>query len=895
MILRSAYELALERMVVSRIKPVFEDDQPSETVIDKDFFVPLDDLKYTDKKDKAEEGDIKMVSYPKTVMSDTKNLLQVHWSGNFLDYGGYARMNRAFAFGLADRNVLVRAEIADYIEHVNESTKALLENMSRNRVAPNAPKVFGATIPIDPNHGGRKIYYTMMETSERVHKDYAEKMNLASEVWVPTNYGKLIMENSGVATPIYVMPLGVDTERYAPGLEPLEIINKLKGFVFVSVFRWGFRKGFDILLQSYLEEFSAKDDVSLLIVSRPVDCMEETGNEKMIGQFNVIKDSVKKDHHAHVALYTKPIPERDMPRVYNTGDAFALISRGEGMGLPYCFREGTYILTNDGMKKIEHITKKDVVISGHNRNKKVTDIHVNKYVGEFFKIKTRFMIDRLSVTSNHSFLAYKPHRGRSNKIMNKDVSRWEPSWIRASNLDKDSYLVYPIKKRWPHKNQFLDLEESCRSDHVVVDADIMYSKYSNRISLSNKFGNQEIANEAGVSKRQVEHYKQDGKINKIDGKKIQDVMRRNGISKEKICVPRRVEIDERVAKLLGYYLAEGSISGHNVEFDFHSKENQYHSEVASTLKDIFGLSCSIKKRGNRCRIVVSSSIIANMFEFYCGRGSHNKYIHPKILRSSRESIMSLLNGYINGDGHSSVKGNSISISTVSEALARQYQRLMLDMGEYCSLVKCKSRGGHSGGFVCNISGFRGNAEKWIEIDKRIKKSKIFSRTYSNDSYIFLRITDLERYYDNCNVYNLDVLDDHSYIAGVVVAHNCEAGSCEIPVIASSCSGHSDFMTDDTAFVVKPDGFVVSKRTDPPFRNMSKICRFYEDQLFPDFGRPAIDKVKADMRFVFENRDSEDVISKIKKFKSLIEKKYTWNIAVDRVYNRIEKIAKEESK
>ena len=156
------------------------------------------------------------------------------------------------------------------------------------------------------------------------------------EIWVATEYGKKILQSSNVYPPVYVMPLGVDVERYKPDGVIMDFGEDVKNFKFLSVFRWSYRKGFDILLRAYLEEFSGEEDVSLVLVSRYVSGPEKEGIDKIIDDFNAIKDSIDKkpNEFPNVVLYTDAVNERDMPKIYNSADAFVLISRGEGFGLP---------------------------------------------------------------------------------------------------------------------------------------------------------------------------------------------------------------------------------------------------------------------------------------------------------------------------------------------------------------------------------------------------------------------------------------------------------------------------------------------------------------------------------------------------------------------------------
>jgi glycosyltransferase involved in cell wall biosynthesis len=347
--LKSAYDLACERIISSpqsKIKTE-RDEQPLMDFIEIPEFSNREDRVIESREtklitgdepninEKRIETDIKVI--PSQCYSFDDKFMEVGWNGHFFDYGGFARMNRTMVFGLSNRNVKVKTEIEPYLTHVNSATQKELRRMANIEISPKAPIVFGVTVPSRVTHSGRKILYTMIETSEKVHPDYAGKLNLMDEIWVATEYGKKILQKSNVHPPIYVMPLGVDTSRYKPIKEKMDFGSSMKGYTFVSVFRWSYRKGFDILLRAYMEEFSEDEDVSLLLVSRVVESPEEKGEEKIVSDFNDIKNTINKGSKGlpHVALYTNTISEKDMPKLYNSADAFVLISRGEGFALPF--------------------------------------------------------------------------------------------------------------------------------------------------------------------------------------------------------------------------------------------------------------------------------------------------------------------------------------------------------------------------------------------------------------------------------------------------------------------------------------------------------------------------------------------------------------------------------
>ena len=354
--LKTAYELATERIIAPRFPkkdpekkktefikiPEFEDKEDKTVNVtgysDKGKYAAetklIENPEEERKKNEEQEKTIIKVKEPETIHID--DIMECHWNGQVYDFGGYARLNRTMVFGLSDRNVKIKLEPEVFAVHVNKATQDELKILENNEISQNAPKVFGVTVPLNYiNHVGKRILYTMIETSEKAHKDYIGKLNLCDEVWVASKYSQKVIQNSGLTVPSFVMPLGVDTNRYKPNNETLKLGNT-KEFKFVSVFRWSPRKGYDILLRAYLEEFSSEDDVSLVLASRAVECPEEEGVQRIIDDFQNIKSNINKseDKFPHVSLYTKPLSEKDMPKLYNSCHDFVLISLGEGFCLP---------------------------------------------------------------------------------------------------------------------------------------------------------------------------------------------------------------------------------------------------------------------------------------------------------------------------------------------------------------------------------------------------------------------------------------------------------------------------------------------------------------------------------------------------------------------------------
>jgi len=180
-------------------------------------------------------------------------------------------------------------------------------------------------------HGKKRIGYTMWETT-RVPVGWEEGLNQLDEVWTMSEWGKAVMEQSGVKAPIYVVPGGVapDFNPFAPPIEELKAIRN-DNFVFLSAFRWEYRKSPDLLIKAFHKAFPNNERVKLLLLAyNPF--MGVSIDDWPMYQFKLLYDIGVKDDRIH---FLPPIPNWEfMPRLYTSAHAFVLPSKGEGFGLP---------------------------------------------------------------------------------------------------------------------------------------------------------------------------------------------------------------------------------------------------------------------------------------------------------------------------------------------------------------------------------------------------------------------------------------------------------------------------------------------------------------------------------------------------------------------------------
>jgi glycosyltransferase involved in cell wall biosynthesis len=142
---------------------------------------------------------------------------------------------------------------------------------------------------------------------------------------VTSNFVKKVAQRSGVVIPIEVLHHGVDHLNFQTKTNYK--LNTNKKYKFLHVSSGMPRKGIDVLLQAYFDEFTDKDDVVLVIKSFPA---EENIVESTLNHFRTTHQNTPEVIH----ILTDKLKPEEMAALYNCCDAVVLPTRGEGFGLP---------------------------------------------------------------------------------------------------------------------------------------------------------------------------------------------------------------------------------------------------------------------------------------------------------------------------------------------------------------------------------------------------------------------------------------------------------------------------------------------------------------------------------------------------------------------------------
>lgn len=182
--------------------------------------------------------------------------------------------------------------------------------------------------------------------ADRIPMHWAEKCNKMTAIIVPTNFCKQSLVNSQVNVPIYVCVCGYTNISHEKDKKESRKIFGVSNdeFVFLSIGQWHYRKGFDVLLRAFWSEFSKDEKVRLIIKTYEADFSESTKNrildeiselKRKHYYYNPITGENKIQDFPCVTLVLDELSNSDLSSLYAMSDAFALTSRGEGLGRPY--------------------------------------------------------------------------------------------------------------------------------------------------------------------------------------------------------------------------------------------------------------------------------------------------------------------------------------------------------------------------------------------------------------------------------------------------------------------------------------------------------------------------------------------------------------------------------
>ena len=270
----------------------------------------------------------KVISASKSLLVEKLKATKVDWIGSFLDAGSLSHVNRELTRALgASSNIQLNctntgAEISPAFKH-------LQNDFSKTASADAAVTVRHAWPPDWTRPKNGKLVVVQPWEFGSLPEQWVQNLKSVDEVWAPSEYVRRVYLDSGVpAEKVFVVPNGVDVEKFNPQAAPMALPTNKK-FKFLFVGGTIFRKGPDVLLKAYLENFTAADDVCLVI-------KDFGGKTVYAGQTfeERIRTAQALPNAPKILYLNDEFPPESLPGLYTVCDCLVLPYRGEGYGLP---------------------------------------------------------------------------------------------------------------------------------------------------------------------------------------------------------------------------------------------------------------------------------------------------------------------------------------------------------------------------------------------------------------------------------------------------------------------------------------------------------------------------------------------------------------------------------
>ncbi|MCU1493770.1 MAG: glycosyl transferase family 2 [Acidimicrobiaceae bacterium] len=271
----------------------------------------------------------------------------IDWIGALFTPTGFGDESRGFVKGLRHLGFPLRVHPIDTVlpfaeliaQDDPEFFTDVVDSMTKEMTGPITAIVHrGATASFAPVVGADYTIARTMWESDGLHADAVESLNTVDEIWVPATFNEESFRAAGVRTPIHVVGGGVDTKKYRPGIRPMHLVDR-RSTVFLSIFEWSYRKGWDVLLRAWAEAFGPGDDVTLVLRTYPrnrflnTDTLQSETESMVDGGLAAL--GLRREKLAPIIVVGQHLEAHDMPRLLAASDCYVGPSRGEGWGRPY--------------------------------------------------------------------------------------------------------------------------------------------------------------------------------------------------------------------------------------------------------------------------------------------------------------------------------------------------------------------------------------------------------------------------------------------------------------------------------------------------------------------------------------------------------------------------------
>ncbi|MFH1728359.1 MAG: glycosyltransferase family 1 protein [Pseudomonadota bacterium] len=248
------------------------------------------------------------------------------------------RMGKQKKLGL-EKSEMYRSEYEGFEEQINR--KLDYDTVIVHTV----PEYFPLLKKLEPNK--KIIGYTVWET-DKIPLTWETLLEIPDLLFVPSQFTKKVFIESGVKTPITLIPHVADISSTSSAF----LSKSDEQFTFYCIESYTNRKAIWDLVSVYCQTFSKRDNVILIIKTSKTDFTKASIFRRKHYARNAIKKIQKKFIQAPaIKVIDEELSDEEIHSLHKKGDCYISLTRSEGFGLsPFnaCLHGNPVIITGWG-------------------------------------------------------------------------------------------------------------------------------------------------------------------------------------------------------------------------------------------------------------------------------------------------------------------------------------------------------------------------------------------------------------------------------------------------------------------------------------------------------------------------------------------------------------------
>ncbi len=487
--------------------------------------------------------------------------------------------------------------------------------------------------------------------------------------------------------------------------------------------------------------------------------------------------------HGYVAaLQVDPTEKKPFFHILPGSSTLTFGMLGCDLHCAYCFTGDTPVVTDHGplaladlfgaSSHVEHLPDADIAypldyraVTAAGSLRTIRAVFKHSYHGEMMMLKP-YYLPALRCTPDHRVYA------------TDDPSR-TPVLTSARHLTQQHYLAIPRQHHFSAPQVFdviRALEQYQTTYHVTWDLTDRERRYVAAASAQGRTS-REIGAVVGKSGSYIRHVRRKltqgrGADTRTSGPLIENNTIRFPHERQP-GLPLTIELDVDMARLLGYYCAEGSITAnkdrpnsHVLSFSFSPDETALIEEVQRLLRQRLGIESAVVRRPTTRAVSVNKASAALLFKSLAGSRATGKCVPVALFHAPRSIVEAFISAYVAGDGHRYENGK-VSATTVSRDLAYGIAWLALKLGYLPSVYDtAMSAEGTVQGRAVRRSPHQYTVVWYVD-------SAVPRRAIETETHYLIPLRQVAPVDFDGDVYNMEVDAEHSYLAGFCAVSNCQ--------------------------------------------------------------------------------------------------------------------------